>query len=46
MDSLTERVSTARSAGNLHIAPTIGLSVGALPASTVVRANTFYGSNR
>jgi hypothetical protein len=46
MDTLTERVSTARRVGNLHVAPTIGLSLGALPASTAVRANTFYGSNR
>ena len=46
IDTLTERVSTARRAGSLRVAPTIGLSVGALPASTSVRANTFYGSNR
>jgi len=44
MDALTERVSTARRAGELHVAPAIGLSVGALPASTSVRANTFHGS--
>jgi hypothetical protein len=46
IDSLTERVSTARRAGNLRVAPAIGLSVGAVLASTSVRANTFYGSNR
>jgi SMODS domain-containing protein len=46
IETLTERVSTARRAGNLRVAPTIGLSVSALPASTSVRANTFYGSNR
>jgi hypothetical protein len=46
IDTLTERVSTARRAGNLRVAPTIGLSASALPASTPVRANTFYGSNR
>jgi hypothetical protein len=46
MDSLTDRVSTARSAGNLHVAPAVGLSVGAMPASTAVRPNTFYGSKR
>ena len=46
IDTLTERVSTARRAGNLLVAPTIGLSLSALPASTPVRANTFYGSNR
>ena len=46
IDLLTERVSIARGAGNLRVAPSIGLSVGALPASTSVRANTFFGSNR
>jgi hypothetical protein len=46
IDTLTERVSTARRAGKLHVAPAIGLSTSALPASTPVRANTFYGSNR
>lgn len=46
INSLTERVSTARRAGNLRVAPTVGLSVGAVSASTSVRANTFYGSNR
>jgi hypothetical protein len=46
IDSLTERVSMARRAGNLRVAPAVGLSVGAVPASTAVRANTFYGSNR
>ena len=42
IDSLTERISKARRAGNLRVAPAVGLSVGA----TAVRANTFYGSNR
>jgi hypothetical protein len=46
MDALTERVATARRMGNLHVAPIIGLTVGALPASTAVRANTFYGGDR
>ena len=46
IDALTERVSAARRAGGLRVAPAVGLSVGAIPASTVVRANTFYGSNR
>ena len=46
IDSLTERVSTARRAGNLRVAPAVGLSVGAMPASTSVPANTFFGSNR
>ena len=44
IDSLTERVSAARRAGNLRVAPGIGLSVGTIAASTPVRANTFYGS--
>jgi hypothetical protein len=46
IDSLTEQVSAARRAGNLRVAPTVGLTVGAVPASTTVRTNTFYGSNR
>jgi hypothetical protein len=46
IDSLTERDSTARRAGNLRVAPAVGLSVGPIPASTSVRANTFYGSRR
>lgn len=46
IDMLTERVSAARKAGSLRVAPTVGLSVGAIPASTSVRANTFFGSNR
>jgi hypothetical protein len=46
IDYLTERVSAARRVGSLRVAPAVGLSVGAMPASTAVRANTFYGSNR
>ena len=46
MDALTERVSNARRVGKLGVAPGLGLSAGALPASTSVRANTFFGSNR
>jgi hypothetical protein len=46
IDSLTEQVSVARCAGDLRIAPAVGLTVGAVPASTTVRTNTFYGSNR
>jgi Second Messenger Oligonucleotide or Dinucleotide Synthetase domain len=46
IDSLTERVSTARRAGNLRVAPAAGLGVGAMPGSTAVPTNTFYGSNR
>jgi hypothetical protein len=45
IDTLTERVSSARRAGSLRVAPSIGLGVGSIPASTAVRANTFYGSN-
>lgn len=43
--SLTERVSTARRAGNLRVAPSVGLTASALSGSTSVRANTFFGSN-
>jgi hypothetical protein len=46
IDALTERVSTARRTGNLYVAPAVGLSVGPSVASTSVRANTFFGSNR
>ena len=45
LDALTEKVSSARSAGRLAVAPTIGLSLGATGASTSVRANTFFGSD-
>lgn len=44
--TLTERVSAARRTGALRVAPAIGLTAGALPASTAVRANTFYGRSR
>ncbi|MGE3968306.1 MAG: nucleotidyltransferase [Dongiaceae bacterium] len=46
INSLTERVSAARRAGELRVAPAIGLGVGMMPASTFVKANTFYGSTR
>jgi hypothetical protein len=46
IDTLTERISTARRVGNLHVTPAVGLSISAVPASTSVRANTFYGSNQ
>lgn len=46
MNSLTERISTARQASSLYVAPAVGLAVSALPGATSVRANTFYGSNR
>ena len=46
INALADRVSTARHAGKLAVAPCIGLTVGTLAAATPVRANTFYGSNR
>jgi hypothetical protein len=46
IDSITERISTARRSGDLRVAPVVGLAAGALPSSTPVRANTFFGSNR
>lgn len=46
IESLTDGVSTARRAGNLWVAPATGLSISAVPASTPVRANTFFGSSR
>ena len=46
IDTLTERVSAARHEKRLRVVPAVGLSVAAIPASTAVRANTFYGSNR
>ena len=45
MDAVTERVASARRGGDLHVAPIAGLSVGARPASTAVRPNTFYGAD-
>jgi hypothetical protein len=42
---LTERVSNARNTGDLVVVPAIGLAVGAMPTSTPVRGNTFFGSN-
>jgi hypothetical protein len=44
--NITERVSTARTTGNLRVAPKIGLTVAATAAasvSTPVRSNTFFG---
>lgn len=41
--NITERVSAARTTGELHVAPKIGLAL-ASAASTPVRANTFFGS--
>jgi hypothetical protein len=45
VEHMTEKVSAARRAGTLSVAPSIGLSVGALAASTPVRDNTFFGSD-
>lgn len=46
--NITERVSAARSAGDLRVAPKVGLTVAAAAAaaaaSTPVRSNTFFGS--
>jgi hypothetical protein len=44
MDSIFGRISGARSAGRLSVAPGIGLTVGNLPNSTAVRTNTFFGA--
>ena len=43
LDPITDRISTARSTGRLVAAPAIGLTSIALPLSTPVRANTFFG---
>jgi Second Messenger Oligonucleotide or Dinucleotide Synthetase domain len=43
IDALTNDISTARRAGRLVVAPSVGLAVGPLAASTPVRANTFFG---
>ena len=45
IDTLTERVSSARGSGSLRVAPGVGLSAGALAGSTSVQANTFFGGN-
>jgi hypothetical protein len=45
LDGMMETVSTARRAGRLLAAPALGLGVSAFPASTAVRANTFFGSD-
>lgn len=44
IDRLVKRVSEARAAGGLRVAPIVGLTAGALAGSTTVRANTFFGS--
>jgi hypothetical protein len=45
LDVLTREISAARHTGKLWVAPSIGLSLGAVSASTTVRANTFFGAN-
>ena len=46
--NITDQVSTARTTGNLRVAPKVGLTVAAAAAaaaaSTPVRSNTFFGS--
>jgi hypothetical protein len=44
IESVTKRISTARRIGKLRVAPSIGLTRAAIPTSTPVRSNTFYGS--
>jgi hypothetical protein len=43
-DAITDQVSSARRAGHLAIAPSIGLSSVSALRSTGVRANTFFGA--
>ena len=44
LEGITDKVSAARSTGRLVVAPAVGVSAAALPSSTAVRANTFFGS--
>jgi len=46
MDSLTEKVSAARTANSLSATRSSGLIVGTASGATAVRANTFYGGRR
>src|SRR5258708_21327957 len=43
IDSITHTISSARSAGRLVVAPSVGLAVASIPGATV-RSNTFYGA--
>jgi hypothetical protein len=43
MDSLTERVDTARATNRLSVSRPAGLIVGTAASATPVRANTFFG---
>jgi hypothetical protein len=46
MDSLTERVDTARVTNRLSVTKPAGLIVGTAASATPVRANTFFGDGR
>jgi hypothetical protein len=46
MDSLTERVDTARVTNRLSVTKSAGLIVGSAASATPVRANTFFGDGR
>lgn len=41
---IVKRVSSARTAGNLRVAPKVGLTTAIAAVSTPVRSNTFFGS--
>lgn len=45
LDALTDKLSVARRAGRLSVAPGVGLAIGATGLSTGVRANTFFGAD-
>jgi hypothetical protein len=44
LGALTEKVAAARRTGSPSVASSVGLSVGAVGASTGVRPNTFFGA--
>ena len=44
LDALTRKVSAARRASRLSVAPGVGLAVGTAGVSTSVRANTYFGA--
>jgi hypothetical protein len=46
MDSLTDRIASARPAGVLSVTKSAGLVVGTAAGATPVRANTFFGDRR
>jgi hypothetical protein len=43
MDARTERISQARNAKKLYVAPTVGLTLSNMANATPVRSNTFFG---